>query len=203
MSSFKEIDIENFIWERLSGREEELENRGFWVSDGAHYRQFNLPGCGVADIVSFCPYVEKGVCYLRINIYELKRGHVDAKCLTQIIRYMSYLTECAPGIAQKFTNGAEIIVHGHLVGATFDPEVLAFENAFPHAWITLIKYEISLSQGITFSFPKHKYYNPAYQIDDIIPESRFGWIKDVNRKIEACQASVPGESVPQTDEIPF
>lgn len=97
---FLEKDLEDIIWEADYGW---IRDRGLPIYDNA-LRQVRIGKYGIADIISWKRYqkTETTNGFLDIRIYELKRGIVDSKALSQSIRYAVGVRKYIHDIRWKF-----------------------------------------------------------------------------------------------------
>jgi hypothetical protein len=220
MGNFKEIDIEDFIWDRLGDRRSNLRSRGLMLLEGVFYRQLKLPDCGIPDLVCFTvrePMETRVNPWLIIDVYELKRGHVEPKCLTQLLKYMSFFNEHKDGMIKRFGREVEIMVRGYLVGRTFDKEVLCINSASMKVkgLINFVSFKVGFEQGIEFFEEDANYYSSGIDFDEFMPARNFKWISQLSQELTGDNEEEededdtdeldhePSESISETEDIPF
>lgn len=85
---FIEKDLENIIWDNaqtLEGREK-LFSRGLDIR-GKLFRQVNIGGYGIADLISVEIERDRWGYDVIVTIYELKKEQINVDTLTQACRY--------------------------------------------------------------------------------------------------------------------
>lgn len=155
--SIKEVDIENFIWDKLSSADgwEDMSSRGLHFT-GVAYRQFNFPGCGIPDLLTISVKRNRthNTTTVYIRIFELKKGNVVMDHYGQISRYVNHIQVNGCQILSELgficqNKPIEIVVYGYLVGASFDRDVVW--SAYAQS-IELYKFKYSLDKGIVFEW---------------------------------------------------
>lgn len=157
MSNFKEIEIEDFIWSNIS--KGGLNDRGLYIRSGLVYRQLNIPGAGIMDMVS--ANVSKFVTdsgatkHLIVEIYELKRDIITCAHLGQIARYIDCVKANRDSILKRvgLDKSYTIEVRGTLVGSRIERDAQHLINLFGMQWdgIKIVLFEYTLDRGIVFN----------------------------------------------------
>jgi len=157
MNNFKEIDIENFIWENI--RAGSLSKRGLNLPGGIYYRQFPLKGCGIMDMVgvsmSKCIFPSSIRKDIHVQIYELKKGIITCNDVGQIARYLGCFEANTMDIHQKLNipNDYQVGFNGVLIGAGIERDAYHILTRMYN--VSAIKFDFSFSDGITFE-PIHQ-----------------------------------------------
>ena len=183
MSVFKEVEIEDFIWDNIAKNPMFLKKRGLKLDAGIFYRQLQLPNCGIPDLVSFYSFHEQNMTYLKISVYELKRGNVDGNALAQLLKYLSFFSSNADRIADRFDMPVEFRIMGTLIGHSFDKSVLSLHSVV-EADIDFIIYQIDLENGVVFKSVTDDYGLENLDNPDYSLESDFKWIGRVNEMMK-------------------
>jgi hypothetical protein len=120
---------------------------------GKVFRQVNLPGYGIADLIAvdfdwFC-----GDVTCNIKLVELKKGAIDLVAIAQIARYRQALEDICDYHASK-RRGYKIHFHynirGVLVGEKLaHGDVCYLIDSVP--WLELYTFDLSLASGIEFT----------------------------------------------------
>lgn len=193
MVPFREIEIEDYIWDKIRSNIDDLSNRGLEVEYGHYYRQFKLPGCGIVDLISFSPCVRDGLAYVAIIIYELKRGPAKPCDVTQLARYYSYLLTHREEIEKRISPAASVIVKPVLIASDFDRDVLCFDRIY-HNDLAYVKYKVDLGSGICFEYVPSDYFDgQQVNFSEVMPDKTFGWIETMAVEIELQNAMPPRE----------
>ena len=173
---FKEIDIENFIWKSISTGT--LEKRGLSLSRGIYYRQVNLVGCGVMDIVGIQigKTIYDGVHhpFIRVSIYELKRNQITCNDLGQISRYCDCVESNSLILTGKMglPDAYSVHVRGCLVGAGIERDAYhALMYLRGSHIIDAMQYRISFENGIIFE---------QINEDSSLPQIQFSELPNIN-----------------------
>lgn len=151
---FLEKDIEDFIWNEIS--DGDLFERGLHLNDGVFYRQFELPGAGVMDIVGVSVrkfvdrdgFVHKDIC---IDVIEIKRGKISCSDVGQLVRYMKYIRENDLEITEQYRLfDYSITINGILVGASIERDALLLMQLSRS--FAVVTFEFTLDKGVQFSY---------------------------------------------------
>jgi hypothetical protein len=148
----KEIEIENFIWDRLGTDDghADLKNRGLYVYFSHAYRQFIIPNCGIVDLLMVSMATDPdGNKFATVKVYELKRDMVVTKHVGQLARYLAHLSGNVSKLLSAWGGDTEITFRGYLVGRDFERDALAMADQ-TEAAIQCIGFHVSLEQGIVF-----------------------------------------------------
>lgn len=154
MNNFKEIDIENFIWENIKSGS--LAKRGLVLPGGIYYRQFPLKGCGIMDMIgirmSKCIFPSSRTKNIHVQIYELKKGIITCNDVGQIARYLGCFEANTMEIHEKLNipNDYQIGFNGTLIGAGIERDAYHILTRMYN--VSAIKFDFSFSDGITFDF---------------------------------------------------
>lgn len=119
--SFKESDVEDLIWSGI--KDGGLSKRGLSLPNGHYFRQVNLPGCGIFDLVS--THIHKFITedsertYFSVIVYELKRDRITCANVGQLSRYVDCLRKNEFALRERFeiSDLYGFHVRGILVGA--------------------------------------------------------------------------------------
>lgn len=150
---YKEIDIEDFIWNNI--RAGEISKRGLQIKPGLVYRQVELPGAGIMDLVSVSIgkiiHEHHSAKVLYVDIYELKRDAITCQNIGQIARYINSIDGNQKTLLSVLNLPSEeysIEVNGFLVGRGVERDALhALSLCFN---IRCFRFEFDLAQGIRF-----------------------------------------------------
>ena len=156
---FKEIDVEDFIWRSIP--DGTLSKRGLDLPRGVFYRQVQLGGCGVLDIVGIQIgkeiYEERegqtiDCSFVRITVYELKRHELTCNDFGQISRYIDCLELNTPVLrgTYKIPDHYDIQVRGVLIGSGIDPDAFHLMMMMQGGNIDVMRFTISIEAGIMF-----------------------------------------------------
>lgn len=173
MRANSEFEIEQFIWDKLQSNYNDLNERGLELNGTSFYRQLELPGCGVPDLVGFSCTRENDIFYVEIHIYELKKGRVDGNCLTQLFKYMSFFVSNQEKIEKVYGRKLEFSVYGYLIGSDFDKQTLSL-NSIGGAPVEFIRYYIGIEYGISFETVSADYSNNL--LGKFLPQAFFEWL---------------------------
>ena len=200
MVAYKEVDIEDFIWKSISGGD--LQSRRLHISNAMYYRQPNVPGCGIMDIVSVSfeklidtDYSQK---FVTIYIYELKRGTINCAHVGQLMRYVNTLKSNSGRIKSEFKipNDYKVVVSGILIGDDIEKDAYHLVSSIDEVCAYLFK--LSFDKGLIFNFMRNK---PEYHTADFsqLPKITFE---------EIARASYPmiqnyKMSEEEADSLPF
>jgi hypothetical protein len=145
-----EKDIEDMIFNAAKSEigQRILVERGLIVT-GKMYRQVNLKGYGIADLVTVTPFHLKGGkvssgrekgqnTYVLISVYELKRGPVNYAALAQAARYKTAIEELITKTHPNINAAVNIMLIGSEVDDALDfkyvlnllPEVRVYTYRF-------------------------------------------------------------------------
>ena len=152
------FEDENELEELLFGNHlEEYDNYldGNLCTEVKHtlqFRQFEVKGYGIIDILGIDYYREPDFYNITITIYELKNGPIDMKAISQISRYYigvkRYISNLDLG---RFRKRLEIYleINGILVGSEYPNDGSCFVvDSIP--WLSCYFFDISKS-GVNFT----------------------------------------------------
>lgn len=175
MSNYKEIDIEDFIWDNLNG--DTLYDRGLLMEGGRYLRQAKIPGCGIMDIVGF--NVTKtisenlNVKCINIVVYELKREVITCAHVGQLSRYVNTIHENKDRIREHFGLPKEytLTVRGVLIGAGIEKD--AFHIIELSKCLSAQVFGFCFKKGLTFEYARNpgNFYDAEFS--EIQPVSIF------------------------------
>lgn len=151
-----EAELEQYIFDTF-GTDFEWD-----CSDGdVLLRQFCIAGYGVADLVqvSIVPafYGRKNIPKLNITIMELRKDEVKLDAVGQICRYRTGISRALDKMRNR--NGNILFtyeIEGILVGKEYESGDVCYvvDNS---SWLSMFSFDISLSDGITFSYEEGWY----------------------------------------------
>lgn len=173
MRANSEFEIEQFIWDKIQDKYNDLSKRGLNLYGQSFYRQLKLPGCGVPDLVGFSCSRENDIFYIDVHIYELKKGRIDGNCLVQLLKYMSFFKTNQDVIQDVHDRNFEFMVHGYLIGNDFDRPTLSV-NSIGDLNIEFIRYYIGIEHGISFQTVSDDYFDST--LERFLPTSFIEWI---------------------------
>jgi len=148
----KELEDYLFDWSPNSPYEEE-EGHPLGIDHGNIFRQVNIKGYGVIDLLSVKIECEgELIPSIIIDIIELKKGVIDYNALGQISRYKvaleKFISELREEKGFKYFKNLEI--RGILVGdnINLNGDLCYAIQSIP--WLSLYTYDIGLREGISF-----------------------------------------------------
>lgn len=151
--SYKEIDIEDFIWKEIATGK--LQKRGLETSGAMYFRQLEMPGCGVMDIVSLSMgyYMSNGqkVKNIHIQVYELKRGTVCCNDVGQLARYISGFKRNWEDIKDSFcpNDNYDLWISGVLIGPDIERDALCL--AMELFACEVVTFDVCWNDGLVFT----------------------------------------------------
>jgi hypothetical protein len=152
--NFLEKDLETIIWEAFNKDPEILSKRGLDMY-GTGFRQLDLGGYGIADIVTMNldktievhPYAGRRVNrQITVDVYELKKDIINIDTFLQAIGYCKGIQR----ILDENYPSLEYLFKIHLIGKTIEKEsnfcymVDFIEN------VSIYTYKADLESGFTF-----------------------------------------------------
>ena len=193
MRANSEFEVEQFIWDKIQDKYNDLSKRGLDLNGTNFYRQLKLPGCGVPDLVGFSCSRENDIFYIDIHIYELKKGRIDGNCLVQLFKYMSFFETNQDIIGDAHDRKVEFYVYGYLIGNDFDIPTLSI-NSLGNLSIEFIRYYIGIEHGISFETVSGNYLDKTLQ--RFLPDSFIEWIdaKPDRVKLDSEAENQPSQS---------
>lgn len=161
---FLEKDLEDIIFETDNDM---LEDRGLWIQ-GEKYRQVNMGGYGVADLITlrrptYYPNHKKHDNPPHITIYELKKDLIDESCFFQALRYC----KAVKSFFDKQNKGFNEFNYGcpnYHLGFTLD--------------IVLIGRDVKLSESVCYLpdiFDNIQLYTYSYDVDGLSFKEQIGY----------------------------
>ena len=154
MKDFKEVDLEDFIVSEFKrGR---ISERGLDMKGCILFRQFEISGCGVIDLMTVRFVKTKtdtsDLKYLIIDIYELKRNELTCADFGQLCRYMHVIRHNIKRYLKdvSFCNDYSINVSGVLIGDGIQRDALCLYNEVYSGEISVYRAELSMEKGIEF-----------------------------------------------------
>jgi hypothetical protein len=190
MNNFKEVDIENFIWENIKGGS--LARRGLILPGGIYYRQFPLGGCGVMDMVgvsmSKCIFPTSRSKNIHVKIYELKKGVITCNDVGQIARYIGCFEANTMEIHEKLNIPIDYHIgfNGVLIGAGIERDACHILTRMYN--VSAIKFDFSFSDGITFE-PIHEITSFEQASLEKLPQINFSQLarlSNLQHKYPSC-----------------
>lgn len=212
---FKEVDIEDFIWRSIPTGT--LEKRGLHLPRGIYYRQMNLVGAGIMDIVGIQigKDIHDGVSYpfLRVRIYELKQHQITCNDVGQLCRYIDSVEVNSEKIKAHFNvpENYTIQVSGALIGHGIERDAFHLLMMLRGSVVDVMRYHISFDVGMSFGLVDENSYIPEVEFhalpqiktSDLLRGSR-PLITDLTPKqkiFDSGEASTDNSQ--QSLEIPF
>jgi hypothetical protein len=153
MIDLKEIDIENFIWSKLQNQEglDSLNERGLPTNFKWAFRQFVLPDCGIIDLMTaWAGRDTDGTVFLKLTVYELKRGRITSEHVGQISRYIAFLSTQTEHLWDAIgEEDVEVHADGILIGSDIERDAICALHCCQY--VDFVRFSLTLEQGITFS----------------------------------------------------
>lgn len=182
--NFKELDIENFIWENIQGGL--LGNRGLTLPGGIYYRQFPLNGCGIMDMVgvsmSKCIFPSSRSKNIHVQIYELKKGIITCNDVGQIARYVGCFEANTMQVQEKLNIPGDYNIgfNGVLIGAGIERDAYHILTRMYN--VRAIKFDFSFSDGITFE-PIHEIASFEIASLEKVPQINFSQLARLSKPL--------------------
>lgn len=154
-NAYTEFQIEDFIWSKINDLDY-LADRGLVLQNGLYFRQYNIPGCGIVDIIGFSvtnlEFNDGSVVReLTIHVYELKRDAIKCADIGQISRYIDCLRYNSDAILKHFgLEGYELVVRGLMIGNGVDRDAMHAKSLVEFLE-TIYCYEFSPESGVRFN----------------------------------------------------
>lgn len=168
-NAYTEFQIEDFIWSKINDLNY-LSDRGLHLQNALYFRQYNIPGCGIVDIIGFSVTnleFNNGsiVRELTVHIYELKRDSIKCADIGQISRYIDCIRYNSDAILKHFgLDGYEMVVRGLMIGNGIDRDAMHAKSLVEYLE-TIYCYEFSPENGVCF--------NPISAVNDHSKKNRF------------------------------
>lgn len=206
MTPFKEIEIEDFIWNGIQNDRASIQNRGLFLPNSDYYRQFALPGCGITDILCFNAHGHAVGKFVEITVYELKRGVVEARDLAQLLRHMAFFNSNREALVERF--GCDgINIYGILIGSGFDKDVLCLSAIDGYEDpVSYFQYRIDLANGVIFDSVSHPCEDSEIDFNALMPDHNFTWIDRIEKEAEADRIAIlnsPPQESRNHELLPF
>jgi hypothetical protein len=146
-----EKDLEDMLFEHIDDFDV-LISKGFEESCQRKYRQVNLGGYGIADIIGISEYPQPNNKLIEINIYELKKEEISVGTFLQALRYAKALSLIFEKSNPNDNIEFNIILVGKILKTNSDFIYLTdfYEN------LHLYTYSFDFHKGIMFQ--KHSGY---------------------------------------------
>ena len=161
-----EKELEDFLHLSL---DEHLE-----INSGDVYRQVNIPGYGVVDLLSVNiggDWDERCRPLIAVTIIELKKGDIDFNALGQICRYKVAIER----FFEKSKHYYNVEVRGILVGSGYTSGDICYA-VDSIDWLSCSHFSMDLASGITFEdssgwYSTDENFKKLIEISqDILPE---------------------------------
>lgn len=162
---FLEKNLEDIIFEtaqtkdgRIALRERGLE----FPLEGKLYRQVNLGGYGIADLInvhietSSIPGTKNTFRELNVEIIELKRGEIKQSALNQPCRYAKAVRTLAKMCSENIDNiNVHITLIGSIVDSSSDTSFVYLYNEM-EGLVDIYKFSYKFD-GIAFEYVSHEW----------------------------------------------
>jgi len=154
MTDFKEVELEQFIYDEFKNGG--LTSRGISVGQTLLFRQYEISGCGVIDLMTLNfkkSITDRGVFkYLYIDIYELKRGELTCADFGQLCRYIHAVRRNIRRILDGLglCGDYSVEVMGRLIGDGIQRDAQCLYNELCSHDFEVYTINLSMKHGVTF-----------------------------------------------------
>lgn len=204
MKDFKEIDLEDFIVNEFKhGR---ISARGLDMKTCLLFRQFEISGCGVIDLMTVRivkTKMDRGIFkYILVDVYELKRNELNCADFGQLCRYMHVIRHNMKRFLNEvsFCPDYNIDVSGILIGDGIQRDALCLYNEMFSGDISVYNAELSMEKGIEFKTVEFSNSIQNVKVGGF-GKNLFRRIAKASRPIVRDLRTIPDEDIEITNEM--
>lgn len=133
---------------------------------GVPFRQTNLEGYGIIDLMAISHAPGQSIPDLEINIIELKKNEIDLTAIGQICRYKKGVERAIKNLPDRTVKKFNFIIRGYLIGTEFTSGDVCYV-ADNLSWLVCIFYKLNISTGISLETDSGDWYSTSENFNSI------------------------------------